>query len=257
MESAYCFAATWDAGRSGLGVREAKAGRAAHGAPGADDPGPHHASGRIEQLGCRIRAGGYIVEALDPGQFRMPTDRSGGTAGRIEQHAIGGRRWPVIPHVGKHQFGIEAKAIEILLQARHPIPVALHGRYMGACGNQLRRLSSGRCTEIDDVSACDVAQKPRRQGRGKILHPEFAFREPRQRSDIARVRKPHHSSGKLKRILLERGPRRITPFFIPGLIVNLASGQISIRYGLDRFSAPPDGSSTSSLSEYCCWLLQC
>ncbi len=31
--------------------------------------------------------------------------------------------------------------------------------------------------------------------------------------------------------LLERGPKRISPFFIVGLIVNLASGQVSIRYG--------------------------
>ena len=33
------------------------------------------------------------------------------------------------------------------------------------------------------------------------------------------------------KILLESGPRRISPFFIPGLVVNLASGQVSIRYG--------------------------
>lgn len=33
------------------------------------------------------------------------------------------------------------------------------------------------------------------------------------------------------KILLESGPRRISPFFIPGLIVNLASGQVSIRHG--------------------------
>ena len=31
--------------------------------------------------------------------------------------------------------------------------------------------------------------------------------------------------------LLERGPSRISPFFIPGLIVNMASGVISIRHG--------------------------
>lgn len=31
--------------------------------------------------------------------------------------------------------------------------------------------------------------------------------------------------------LLERGPSRISPFFIPGLIVNLAAGQVSIRFG--------------------------
>jgi len=32
-------------------------------------------------------------------------------------------------------------------------------------------------------------------------------------------------------VLLEKGPKRITPFFIPMLVVNLASGQISIRFG--------------------------
>jgi 3-oxoacyl-[acyl-carrier-protein] synthase II len=32
-------------------------------------------------------------------------------------------------------------------------------------------------------------------------------------------------------VMLEKGPRRISPFFIPMLVVNLASGQISIRYG--------------------------
>jgi len=32
-------------------------------------------------------------------------------------------------------------------------------------------------------------------------------------------------------ILLKEGPRRISPFFIVGLIVNMASGQVSIRYG--------------------------
>jgi 3-oxoacyl-[acyl-carrier-protein] synthase II len=30
--------------------------------------------------------------------------------------------------------------------------------------------------------------------------------------------------------LMERGPSRVSPFFIPGLIVNLAAGQISIRF---------------------------
>ncbi len=33
------------------------------------------------------------------------------------------------------------------------------------------------------------------------------------------------------RILLEKGPSRISPFFIPSCIVNLASGYVSIRYG--------------------------
>ena len=33
-------------------------------------------------------------------------------------------------------------------------------------------------------------------------------------------------------ILKERGPRRISPFFIPGNIINLVSGQVSIRHEL-------------------------
>ena len=33
-------------------------------------------------------------------------------------------------------------------------------------------------------------------------------------------------------ILHEKGPRRISPFFIPGRLINLASGYVSIRHGL-------------------------
>ncbi|HUP46200.1 MAG TPA: beta-ketoacyl-ACP synthase II [Thermoanaerobaculia bacterium] len=39
--------------------------------------------------------------------------------------------------------------------------------------------------------------------------------------------------------LLERGPSRMSPFFIPGLIVNLASGQVSIRFGCKGPSSAP------------------
>lgn len=36
---------------------------------------------------------------------------------------------------------------------------------------------------------------------------------------------------KYHKVLMERGPSRITPFFIPMLIANLAAGQIAIRFG--------------------------
>jgi 3-oxoacyl-[acyl-carrier-protein] synthase II len=32
-------------------------------------------------------------------------------------------------------------------------------------------------------------------------------------------------------LIKERGPKRVSPFFIPGALINLVSGQVSIRYG--------------------------
>src|SRR5690348_3805737 len=32
-------------------------------------------------------------------------------------------------------------------------------------------------------------------------------------------------------VLHEKGPRRVSPFFIPSCLINLASGQVSIKYG--------------------------
>jgi 3-oxoacyl-[acyl-carrier-protein] synthase II len=49
------------------------------------------------------------------------------------------------------------------------------------------------------------------------------------------------------KVLLEKGPRKITPFFIPMLIINLAAGQISIRFGAKGpNSAPATACATGS-----------
>lgn len=41
------------------------------------------------------------------------------------------------------------------------------------------------------------------------------------------------------KVLLEKGPRRISPFFIPMLISNMASGQVSIYTGAKGFNSAP------------------
>ena len=45
----------------------------------------------------------------------------------------------------------------------------------------------------------------------------------------------------------DRGPRRVSPFFIPGLIANMASGQISIRQGAKGPNTCPTTACTTGL----------
>jgi 3-oxoacyl-[acyl-carrier-protein] synthase II len=47
--------------------------------------------------------------------------------------------------------------------------------------------------------------------------------------------------------LIERGPSRISPFFIPGVIVNLAAGQVSIRTGARGPNTAPCTACTTGL----------
>jgi len=47
--------------------------------------------------------------------------------------------------------------------------------------------------------------------------------------------------------LVERGPSRVSPFFIPGVIVNLAAGQVSIRHGARGPNTAPCTACTTGL----------
>ena len=49
------------------------------------------------------------------------------------------------------------------------------------------------------------------------------------------------------RALFERGPRRISPFFIPSLAINMAAGNISIRYGARGPNSAPSTACTTGL----------
>jgi len=51
----------------------------------------------------------------------------------------------------------------------------------------------------------------------------------------------------MHKILLQRGPGRISPFFIPGLIVNMAAGQVSIRFGARGPNSAPCTACTTGL----------
>jgi 3-oxoacyl-[acyl-carrier-protein] synthase II len=47
------------------------------------------------------------------------------------------------------------------------------------------------------------------------------------------------------KVLLEGGPRRISPFFIPSSIINLAAGQVSIRFGARGPNSAPSTACSS------------
>ena len=52
---------------------------------------------------------------------------------------------------------------------------------------------------------------------------------------------------KMHTVLMEKGPRRVSPFFIPGLIANMAAGQVSIRFNATGPNSCPVTACTTGL----------
>ena len=69
-------------------------------------------------------------------------------------------------------------------------------------------------------------------------HDEHASLALRLRDDL--IERTHEK-------LLDRGPSRISPFFIPGLIVNMAAGQVSIHFGAKGPNSTPSTACTTGL----------
>lgn len=100
--------------------------------------------------------------------------------------------------------------------------------------------------EVKNFQADDFVNKKDQKKMGRFIHLSLAATEMAlQDSGLELTEELKSRTGTIigvgigglsiieeqHKVMLERGPRRITPFFIPAILTNLASGQVSIKYG--------------------------
>ena len=101
----------------------------------------------------------------------MTPNCAGRRARRIEQDGVEVLLRSPRRHISADQLGFERQAGEIFLQPLEPPRRAIDRRDFGAGGDKLRRLAAGRGAQIRDAQARDIAEEPRRDRGGCVLHP--------------------------------------------------------------------------------------
>ena len=102
---------------------------------------------------------------------------------------------PFLPlgRVGHHGLGLKRKPREIVAQPRHAIGRTVDRGDARAGQRELRGLAARRRAEIGDALVGDVAEQPRRQRGGGVLHPPLAFGKTRQHRHRALQQRAHRS----------------------------------------------------------------
>ena len=158
----------------------------------------------VEQPPLQRGERGDVGFALEPGHVGMAADGAGRGAGRIEQHGV---ERPALPfqRVGGDGLGCKRSRARFSRSAAEPGGRAIDRGDVGAGDGELRGLAAGRGAQVGDCFAAHVAEQPRRQRGGGVLHPPGAFAEARQQRDRA-MRERAHRAGRQHAAAQALGP---------------------------------------------------
>ena len=113
-----------------------------------------------------------------------------------------------------------------------PSPARFAGEVKGFDVDGVHPGARKRATWIP--SSITAWRRASRRCRTPAAHCEITARRDAERigvHDRLGHRRPADDRAHPRRVLLTRGPRRISPFFVPASIINMISGHLSIMYG--------------------------
>ncbi len=149
--------------------------------------------GLLQQPLLQRRQRGDVGLLTQPGHVGVTADGAGRGAGRIDQDAVKafGQRPAHSAASAHHSLGLQRQPRQIVAQPRHARRRAVDRGDARAGLRQLRGLAAGRGAEIGDGLAGDVAEQPRRQRGGGVLHPPLALGEAGQHGHRALQQRAH------------------------------------------------------------------